>query len=163
MTAVLSISMLLTSCDMEFNNDDIRNPEEFQAQISNSSWRLTEVRNENNLWVTPDFYSGLDIPELSFGFSDSYYMRIATRSDRTDLSYIKGKYHISKDYSISMTDDYYQGIAYTLKVITLNGNTLEGEFIIWGQEQRTYETASDGVTTTYKPRYYAIRMSRTDK
>ena len=46
-----------------------------------------------------------------------------------------------------MTDCNYQGISYTLKVTSLNGNTLEGEFILWRQEQRRY----------------TIRMKRTEK
>ena len=156
-------AMALTSCDIEISSDDGGNPEEHRAQIANTRWQLAEVMNHNNEWVLPDFYVGLDIPELSFGYSDSYYMKIATRADRTDVTHINGKYDIKSDFSINMTNECYQGIAFTLKVTSLNGNILEGEFIIWGQEQRTYETASDGVTTTYNPRRYTIRMKRIDK
>ena len=161
--AAMMATMALTSCEIDNGNGDDGNPKEYQAQIANTRWQLAEVMNHNNEWVLPDFYVGLDIPELSFGYSDSYYMKIATRADRTDVTHINGKYDIKSDFSINMTNECYQGIAYTLKVTSLNGNILEGEFIIWGQEQRTSETVSDGVTTTYNPRRYTIRIKRIDK
>ena len=46
-----------------------------------------------------------------------------------------------------MTDDNYQGLAYTFKVTSLNDNILEGEFTVFGKEQR----------------HYTIRMKRTEK
>ena len=157
-TAMMA-TMVLTSCEMEFSNDGDEKHEDYQAKVANSHWQLAEVMNHNNEWVSPNFYPGLDIPELSFGYSNSYFMRICTSVDRTDVSLINGTYSIDCNFSITMTDCNYQGIAYTLKVTSLNGNTLEGEFIVWGLGQRT---ASDGATTR-NPQRYNIRMKRTEK
>ena len=137
--AILTLcgTMTLTSCGVEINNDEHGNPEEYQAQIANTRWELKEVMNHNNEWVSPEFFEGLDIPELSFRYNNSYVMRIATHADRTDVTIINGTYSIDSYFSITMTDVNYQGIAYTLKVIYLNGNTLEGEFSI-GKNPRRY-------------------------
>ena len=141
-------TMTLTSCDMEFSSGgDDGNPEEYQAQVANSRWQLAEVMNQNNEWVKPEFYPGLDIPLLSYSYDNSYFMRICKSADRTDVSLINGTYSVDRNFSITMTDCNYQGISYTLKVTSLNGNTLEGEFILWRQEQRRY----------------TIRMKRTEK
>ena len=149
MIATMTAALTLTSCsDMEFSSGgDDGNPEEYQAQVANSRWQLAEVMNQNNEWVKPEFYPGLDIPLLSFSYDNSYFMRICKSADRTEVSLINGTYSVDRYFSITMTDCNYQGISYTLKVTSLNGNTLEGEFILWRQEQRRY----------------TIRMKRTEK
>ncbi len=161
--AAMMTTIALTSCDIETSSGDDGNPEEHHEQIANTGWQLTEVMNQNNEWVAPEFYPGFDIPKLSFGYSNSYFMRICTSNDRTDVMLINGGYSVDKYFSISMTIDNYQGIAYTLKVTSLNDNLLEGEFTIWGKGQRAYETASERVATTYTPRHYTIRMKRIGK
>ena len=60
---------------------------------------------------------------------------------------VNGTYSIDKYFSITMTDDNYQGIAYTFKVTNLNGNILEGDFLDWRHGQR----------------HYTIRMKRTER
>lgn len=54
--------MALTSCDAEFSNDVNGSPEEYHAKIANTHWQLAEVMNQNNEWVSPEFYAGFDIP-----------------------------------------------------------------------------------------------------
>ena len=144
---ILCTAMMLTSCDMEFSSGDDGNTEEYEAQVANTRWQLAEVMNQNNEWIQPEFYPGLDIPLLSFSYDNSYLMRICKSADRTDVSLINGTYSVDRYFSITMTDCNYQGISYTLKVTSLNGDTLEGEFILWRQEQRRY----------------TIRMKRTEK
>lgn len=160
--AAIMATMTLTSCDIEINNVDEGKSEEYQKQIANTRWQLTAVMNQNNEWVQPDFYPDLDIPELSF-YNNSYFMKICTSTDRTNFTFINGTYSIDKYFSINMTVDNYQGIAYTLKVTSLNGNLLEGEFADWGRKQQSSVTASDGVATTHNPHRHTIRMKRTEK
>lgn len=62
---ILCVAMALTSCDMEINNNLDGNPEEYHEQVANTRWRLAEVMDQNNKWVSPEFYPGFDIPELS--------------------------------------------------------------------------------------------------
>lgn len=144
---ILCIAMALTSCDAEFSNDVNGSPEEYHAKIANTHWQLAEVMNQNNEWVSPEFYAGFDIPDLSFGYSNSYFMKICTHEDRADFTNINGTYSIDKYFSITMTDDNYQGIAYTFKVTNLKDNILEGDFLDWRHEQR----------------HYTVRMKRIEK
>ena len=103
--AAMMATITLTSCDMEFSNSsDDRNPEEYRAQVANTRWQLTEVTNQNNEWVAPEFYTGFDIPLLSFSYDNSYFMRICTSTDRADVSLINGTYSIDSNFSITMTD-----------------------------------------------------------
>ena len=74
MMAIVSMA----SCGMEFSSGDDKNPEEYHQQIANTRWKLSEVTNQNNEWVSPESSPGFNIPELSFGYSNSYFMRICT-------------------------------------------------------------------------------------
>lgn len=157
LAVILTFGLGLTACEVD---DSPTDTEEYKAQIANTRWQMAAVVNQNNEWVEPEFYPGMDIPELSFGIADTYYMKIIKGYDRSVSTLINGSYHIDGSFSISMTDDNYQGIAYTLKVRSLSGQTLEGEFIVWGVEQRTYDPDGNGITTTYQPRHYTIRLKQ---
>lgn len=160
LAAILFSGLMLTACNTSSGTDETT-PDEFQAKIANTRWELAEILNQNNEWVAPSFYAGVDIRELSFALDNKYFMRICKSADRQDVTLINGKYDIERDV-INMTDDCYQGIAYALKVTTLNGNTLEGQFTDWGIEGQTY--AADGtINSSYDVRHYTVRLKRTDK
>lgn len=155
---MLCMVMALTACDTEFSNDTDGSQEDCHAGIANTRWQLAEVMNDNSQWVRPDAYAELDIPEMSFGYSNSYFMRICTSDDRQDVTYINGTYSIDKYFSITINIDHYQGIAYTFNVFSLKDNILEGEFIDWQLKQ--WQSDAAGAATTHNPRHYTIRMKR---
>lgn len=159
--AVLICSLLLMACGMEIDNSDETTADEYRAKIVNSRWQLSEILDQNNQWLVPADYNGLDIPELAFRLNNTYFMRICKSIDRQKVTYINGKYDISSD-GINMTVDNYQGIAYSIKITSLSGNTLEGLFTDWGQEKQT--TSTDGSTTSlYDAKHYTIRLKRTNQ
>ncbi len=156
---ILSCSLVLTACDFEVSNSSETSTDEYRAKIANTRWQLAEAMNHNNEWVAPDFYAGVDIPELSFGLDNKYFMRICKSANRQNVTLINGTYDIDRDV-INMTDDCYQGIAYSFKISALSGSTLEGQFTDWGQEQQASDAG--GTTTTYEVRHYTLRLKRTE-
>ena len=159
---ILSCGLMLTACDVEFSGGDDSTADEYRAKIANTRWQMTEIMNQNNEWVNPSFYTGVDIPELSFGLNSKYFMRICKSLDRQNVTLINGTYDFGRD-AINMTDDCYQGIAYSLKISSLSGNTLEGLFTDWGIEQQANNAETGTVSSTNNVRHYTIRLKRTDK
>ena len=158
LAAILTCGLMMAACGVEVSNSGGTSTDEMHAKIANTRWQMTEVLNQNNEWVAPDFYTGVDIRELSFGYDKKYFMRICKSADRQNVTLINGYYDIDRD-AISMTDDNYQGIAYNLKITSLSGNTLEGQFTDWGVEQQSYS----GGATTHDVRHYTIRLKRIEK
>ena len=157
MAAILICGLVMAGCSSSSDDDTTTN--EMHAKIANTRWQMTEVLNQNNEWVDPAFYTGVDIRELSFGSDNKYFMRICKSADMQNVTLINGYYDVGRD-AINMTDDCYQGIAYNLKITNLSGNTLEGLFTDWGVEQQAY--ASNG-TTSNNVRHYTIRLKRIEK
>ena len=157
--ALLAVAAIVFTACSSSGSDDDTTTDELHAKIANTRWQLAEVMNQNNEWVDPAFYSGVDIRELSFGYDNKYFMRICKSADRQNVTLINGYYDVERD-AINMTDDCYQGIAYNLKITNLSGNTLEGQFTDWGVELQAYATSG---TTSNNVSHYTIRLKRIEK
>lgn len=123
--AIMAMVTLL-SCDADNSNTT---SEDYRSRITNTSWQLSEVMNQNNQWLTPSVGSGLDIPELRFGSDNSFRMR--TNTEDGYRGSVTGFYGIS-DGTINLTAKGFSGIAFSLRIITFAGNIIEGLFTIWG-------------------------------
>ena len=82
----------------------------------------------------------------NIAFTQENTLNLSNRTAPTDFTLINGTCSIDRYFSINMTKESYEGIFYTLKVTSLKGNILEGEFTDRGRNQR-----------------YTIRMKRTEK
>jgi hypothetical protein len=140
MLAVIAL-MTLISCSVD--NDDVKT-DNYRSQIANTHWLLSEIRDANNSWQKAVDYPVLEIPELWFSAENGYTMKIAEGEGHGLPATVSGTYDFDNG-SITMTDDRYQGIAYSLKIQSLNSQLLEGLFTLWHEKT---------------PKYYTIRLQR---
>ena len=138
--AVIAL-MTLISCSVD--NDDVQT-DKYRSQVANTHWQLSEIRDANNSWQKPADYPVLEIPELWFSAENGYSMKIAEGEGHGLPITVSGTYDFDNG-SITMTDDRYQGIAYSLKIQSLDNQLLEGLFTLWHEKT---------------PKYYTIRLKR---
>ena len=142
-TMIMAVIALMALISCSVDNDDVKT-DNYRSLIANTHWQLSEILDPNNRWMSPVDYPMLDIPELWYGAENSYNMKIAEGENHSYASSVSGYYSFDNG-SINMTDDRYQGIAYSLKIQSLDEQLLEGVLTFWRE-------------TT--PKFYTIRLKR---
>lgn len=153
-------AMLMMCCFMllscEIDNSDSRT-DEYRRKLADSYWQLTEIRDFNNHWQTPEVYPVLDIPRLWFSAGNGYRMDVSGYRGSKALTSVVGSYHI-EDGTVSMTDSLYQGMAFSLYISLLEENLIEGVFTMWNDLVPVSQEYSSSGTSESKT--YGVRLRR---
>lgn len=148
--------LAMTSCEI---NNDSAGTEDNYAKIAGTRWQLSEVFNENNVWVKDDLYPDLRIPDLRFGTDRDFEIKVYSPFGYSDINAMRGSYSISYN-TISFVQNGFLGVFLELRITSLNDSVLEGVFTIWGDDEHTYDPQTGMETIRADHRSYTVRLKR---
>lgn len=145
LTAILTIcgTLTLTSCDSD--NSDSSGSDEYRTKIANTRWQLSEVLY-NNVWQKAETFSEFGIQDLRFGSDGRYEMKFYNYDGHQGTSTFKGAFSFDHR-TINFNDDLLLGIIFSIDIVTLDNDFMEGMLTIWDESH---------------VRHYTIRMKRID-
>lgn len=148
--------LAMTSCDID---NDSAGTDDNYSKIAGTRWQLSEVLNENHVWVKDDLYPDLRIPDLRFGTDRNFEIRVYSSFRYSDINTMRGTYSISYS-TISFVQNGFPGVFLELSISSLSDNVLEGVFTIWGDDEHTYDPKTGMETIKADHRSYTVRLKR---